>query len=169
MRVSPARRRRWNNIMILLVILFIGVLNLPTIIKSYLIPEPSQQETTTPFVFNPQKTVKTINFTHFSLQHQQGQWHSTAELPMSAGNLARRWLALQGTVVDDNTFTSLSPHLGNPATIEVWYNDQVEPQRITFYRTAKFWLFQNWQNKWVAISVAKDYIMPAINQSTVEF
>lgn len=169
MRVSPARRRRWNNIMILLVILFIGVLNLPTIIKSYLLPAPTQQESTTPQVFDPHNHVKTINFTGFSLQKKQGEWYSTAQLPMSAANLAERWLSLQGTLVDEKTFESLVSRLGNPSTVEVWYDNQAEPQRITYYRTAKFWLFQNWQHKWVAISVAKDYIMPAINQPTVEF
>ncbi len=38
MRVSPNRRRRWNNILMLSVIAFIAVINLLTVIKSYLLP-----------------------------------------------------------------------------------------------------------------------------------
>ncbi len=59
MRVSPARRRRWNNILILGVIAFLVILNAPE-------------------------------------------------------------------------------------TMEVWYQDLDEPQRVTFYRLDNFWLFKNW-------------------------
>ncbi|EMK6669055.1 hypothetical protein V9J75_002537 [Vibrio fluvialis] len=158
MRVAPHRRRRWNNILILAVIVFIGVLNLPAFIKSYLIePEVSSY----PTLLNPHAKLQAMHFTRLSLELNQGRWRATPPTEVAPEELVKRWQELVGTEVDDETYLSLQPNLRSPQTIEVWYSDQEEPQRITYYRTPQFWLFKNWQDKWIAISVDNGYLLPS--------
>ncbi len=158
MRVAPHRRRRWNNILILAVIVFIGVLNLPAFIKSYLIePEVSSY----PTLLNPHAKLQAMHFARLSLELNQGRWRATPPTEVAPEELVKRWQELVGTEVDDETYLSLQPNLRSPQTIEVWYSDQEEPQRITYYRTPQFWLFKNWQDKWLAISVDNGYLLPS--------
>ncbi|EKO3561858.1 hypothetical protein KW450_15775 [Vibrio fluvialis] len=158
MRVAPHRRRRWNNILILAVIVFIGVLNLPAFIKSYLIePEVSSY----PTLLNPHAKLQAMHFARLSLELNQGRWRATPPTEVAPEELVKRWQELVGTEVNDETYLSLQPNLRSPQTIEVWYSDQEEPQRITYYRTPQFWLFKNWQDKWIAISVDNGYLLPS--------
>ncbi|EKO3432343.1 hypothetical protein NTH35_003944 [Vibrio fluvialis] len=158
MRVAPHRRRRWNNILILAVIVFIGVLNLPAFIKSYLIePEVSSY----PTLLNPHAKLQAMHFARLSLELNQGRWRATPPTEVAPEELVKRWQELVGTEVDDETYLSLQPNLRSPQTIEVWYSDQEEPQRVTYYRTPQFWLFKNWQDKWIAISVDNGYLLPS--------
>jgi hypothetical protein len=80
------------------------------------------------------------------------------ESTISAEDLASRWISLAGTEVDEDTFSQLKGSLSSPETIEVWYLDQEEPQRVTYYQTPKFWLLKNWQDKWIAVSVEDSYL-----------
>ncbi|MCG6438120.1 hypothetical protein, partial [Vibrio parahaemolyticus] len=128
MRVAPHRRRRWNNILILAVIVFIGVLNLPAFIKSYLIePEVSSY----PTLLNPHAKLQAMHLARLSLELNQGRWRATPPTEVAPEELVKRWQELVGTEVDDETYLSLQPNLRSPQTIEVWYSDQEEPQRIT--------------------------------------
>ena len=157
MRVSPSRR--WDNILILGIIAFIALLNLPTLIKSYLL-EPTAQESRHPSLFNPQFELQALHFSHWSLEKQQGQWRSTVDSHIPTQELVKRWTDLVGTEVTLEHFANLKPQLSTPHSIEAWYLTQQEPQRITYYQTPQFWLFKNWQGKWIAISFEADYLMP---------
>ena len=159
MRVSPARRRRWNNILILGIIAFIGILQLPTLIKTYLIDEPVVVSDN-PYLLNPNLELKALHFSNWSLEQNQNRWRSSIPSAISEDELAQRWQDLVGTEVDPENYESLKPQLGPAESIEVWYFDQEEPQRITFYQTPQFWLLRNWQDKWIAISVEPRYLIP---------
>ncbi|MDN3684043.1 hypothetical protein QW180_09030 [Vibrio sinaloensis] len=162
MRVSPSRRRRWNNILILGIIAFIGLLNLPTLIKTYLIEEPVV-ESTHPYLLNPSANLSALHFfSTWSLELHQGQWQSSVSSAIPEAELASRWQSLVGTEISQANFDSLKPQLSAPQSIEVWYLDQEEPQRITYYQTPQFWLLKNWQDKWIAISVDTRYLMPEL-------
>ncbi len=158
MRVSPNRRRRWNNILILSVIAFIAVINLPTVIKSYLLPDPASQF---PSLLRTDATLQALYFPAFSLEKSREEWQSEPELSVDGQELVQRWLALTGTEVDAATYRALQPTLPNAQTIEVWYADREEPQRITFYQTPQFWLLKNWQDRWIAGSAEASYLFPA--------
>ncbi|WP_165312556.1 hypothetical protein [Vibrio ziniensis] len=158
MRVAPHRRRRWNNILILAVVLFIGVLNLPTVIKTYFMQPPVA--TQYPTLLNPNWQLQAMHFSHLSLEKNQGRWRATPPSEIAPETLVERWKLLVGTEVDDATYQSFQSMLRSPQTVEVWYSDREEPQRITFYQTPRFWLFKNWQDKWIAISVEKGYLLP---------
>ncbi|EII3093755.1 hypothetical protein LG816_003072 [Vibrio cholerae] len=158
MRVSPNRRRRWNNILILSVIAFIAVINLPTVIKSYLLPDPASQF---PSLLRTDATLQALHFPAFSLEKSREEWQSEPELSVDGQELVQRWHALTGTEVDEATYRALQPALPNAQTIEVWYADREEPQRITFYQTPQFWLLKNWQDRWIAVSAEASYLFPA--------
>ncbi|MBN3574701.1 hypothetical protein [Vibrio neptunius] len=162
MRVSTSRRRRWNNIMILGIIAFIAILNLPTIIKTYLIDDQSSVEVQSdyPYLLNPSAQLKALHFSDWSLEHLNGEWSMTKQSSLAPQELVERWTGLVGTEIDQQTFDGLKTQLASPQTIEVWYRDQEEPQRITFYQTPQFWLLKNWQDQWIAVSVASEYLIP---------
>ncbi|MGR5542141.1 hypothetical protein ACPV5V_26695, partial [Vibrio campbellii] len=80
------------------------------------------------------------------------------DVPVS--ELISRWQDLEGTLLEEDVFTAIRSNLGSPETIEVWYQDVEEPHRITFYRSDEFWVFQNWQQQWIAISFDVDYLIP---------
>ncbi len=150
-------RRRWNNILILAVIAFIAILHLPTVIKTYLIEPPASPY---PYVINPNAQLQALHFTDWSLELNQNRWRSSKAISVAPEILAQRWQSLVGTEVDDATYESLASLLRNPQTVEVWYQDREEPQRITYYQTPQFWLLKNWQEKWVALSVEEAFLFP---------
>ena len=153
------------------VIAFIGVLNLPTLIKAYLIePEPEQQVSSPyPYLLNPGAELQALHFAKWSLVLEDGQWGyqlkgSAPAQSISAQERAQRWQQLVGTEVDSQTYTSLASQLNTPHTIEVWYQDQEEPQRITYYQLPEFWLLKNWNDQWLAVSIEESYLFPSLNQ-----
>jgi hypothetical protein len=150
------------------VIAFIGVLNLPTIIKTYLL-EPETEVTSEsdfPYLLNPSEQVTAIHFSQWSIVLNEHSWEYQEQgRPLeltepSAQTLSQRWQQLVGTEVDSKTYQSLSASLTSPQTIEVWYHNQEEPQRITYYQFPDFWLLKNWQGKWLAVSVETEYLVP---------
>ncbi|MEZ9409299.1 hypothetical protein [Vibrio lentus] len=162
------RGRRWNNILMFSVIAFIGVLNLPTLIKTYLIePEPELQASSPyPYLLNPTAELQALHFAKWSVVQEDGHWvyqfkETTLPQTTSAQELSQRWKELVGTEVDSQTYTDLSPQLNTPHTIEVWYQDQEEPQRITYYQLPQFWLLKNWNDQWLAVSIEESYLFPS--------
>ncbi len=162
------RGRRWNNILMLSVIAFIGVLNLPTLIKAYLIePEPEVNVSSPyPSLLNPAAELQALHFAHWSVLKEDGHWiyqfkDTTLPQTTSAQELSQRWQELVGTEVDSKTYTDLAPQLKTPHTIEVWYQDQEEPQRITYYQLPEFWLLKNWNDQWLAVSIEENYLFPS--------
>ena len=154
------RGRKWNNILMLCVVAFIGVLNLPAIIKTYLI-EP--EESAYPYLLSPSLDLQSMHFPSFSIEQSNNQWQispSSIRLPIGANELISRWKSVVGTEIDEETYQTLGDKLGQPQTVEVWYQDQEEPHRITYYQLPDFWLLKNWQGKWIAISVAEEYLSP---------
>ncbi|MEZ8288893.1 hypothetical protein [Vibrio sp. 10N.237.312.B06] len=162
------RGRRWNNILMFSVIAFIGVLNLPTLIKTYLIePEPEVKISGSyPSLLNPAAELQALHFANWSVVVEDDHWayqFKDTVLPQttSAQELSQRWQELVGTEIDSQTYTDLSPQLNTPHTIEVWYQDQEEPQRITYYQLAEFWLLKNWNDQWLAVSIEESYLFPS--------
>lgn len=148
-------RRRWNNILIFSIIAFILLLNLPNIIKTYLIEDEHPNQS---YLLNPNKQLRLIETAHWTLENNQGEWLFSQKGSLSGKELLERWKGLLGTDVDKQTFSALQPKLGPPTSIEVWYIDQEEPQRITLYTTSQFLLLKNWQDRWIAISVDPSYM-----------
>ena len=162
------RGRRWNNILMFSVIAFIGVLNLPTLIKAYLIEPEPQVDSPYPYLLNPKAELQALHFAKWSVIQQDNQWvyqFKGTDFPQTtnAQELSQRWIDLVGTEVDSQTYTDLTPRLNTPHTIEVWYQDQEEPQRITYYQLPEFWLLKNWNDQWLAVSIEESYLFPSFS------
>ncbi|WP_428773716.1 hypothetical protein [Vibrio sp.] len=157
MSAQPNRRRRWNNVLIVATIAFIALINLPTVLQNFL-SEPVTSAY--PSLLNPNAELQALHFQQWSLEKNQGRWRSSVATQIAPEELAGRWQQIVGTEVDEATYQTLSPKLNQPQTIEVWYQDLEEPQRITLYQTPQFWLMSNWQQRWIAVSVDAGYLMP---------
>ncbi|MCG9701185.1 hypothetical protein NI382_00845 [Vibrio parahaemolyticus] len=157
MRISPARRRRWNNILILGVIAFIVILNAPMWIKTYLL---SEEVDPYPNLLRSDHQVSAIYYSGWELELKNGEWQANIKVSIPSEELVARWQSLEGTELTGQQYETLKHQLKAPESIEVWYQDLDEPQRITFYRLSDFWLFKNWQDKWIAISVDDGYLLP---------
>ncbi|EGU33584.1 hypothetical protein [Vibrio scophthalmi] len=157
-------RRRWNNRLILGVLIFMLVLNLPTLIKTYLLDDSTESEH--PYLLNPSQDLHALNATQWSLTSEQGVWQLNIPSSISAQELAQRWKGVVGTEITDENYQSLKANLTSPQSIEAWYVDQEEPQRITYYQLPQFWLLKNWQDKWIAVTVESSYLLPIYNPSS---
>ncbi|MFW8629113.1 hypothetical protein [Vibrio natriegens] len=157
MRISPARRRRWNNILILGIIAFIVILNAPMWIKTYLL---SEEVDPYPNLLRSDHQVSAIYYSGWELELKNGEWQANIKVSIPSEELVARWQSLEGTELTEQQYETLKHQLKAPESIEVWYQDLDEPQRITFYRLSDFWLFKNWQDKWIAISVGDGYLLP---------
>ncbi|MFN1551745.1 hypothetical protein [Vibrio natriegens] len=157
MRISPARRRQWNNILILGVIAFIVILNAPMWIKTYLL---SEEVDPYPNLLRSGHQVSAIYYSGWELELKNGEWQANIKVSIPSEELVARWQSLEGTELTEQQYEALKHQLKAPESIEVWYQDLDEPQRITFYRLSDFWLFKNWQDKWIAISVDDGYLLP---------
>ena len=157
MRISPARRRRWNNILILGVIAFIVILNAPMWIKTYLL---SEEVDPYPNLLRSDHQVSAIYYSGWELELKNGEWQANIKVSIPSEELVARWQSLEGTELTEQQYETLKHQLKAPESIEVWYQDLDEPQRIIFYRLSDFWLFKNWQDKWIAISVDDGYLLP---------
>ncbi len=159
MRVSPARRRRMNNIIILSVIAAMALLNLPTLIKTYLLEEPTSQY---PALFDPELSLNAVYYNRWSLEKRPEGWFINDIQSKHASEVAERWENLEGTEVDADMYSQLEASLSAPQSIEVWFEDREEPQRITLYKTDQFWLLRNWQDQWIAISASEELLFPNV-------
>ncbi|EGU36697.1 hypothetical protein VII00023_01055 [Vibrio ichthyoenteri ATCC 700023] len=157
-------RRRWNNRLIFGVLVFMLVLNLPTLIKTYLLDDVIESEH--PYLLNPYQELQALHTTQWSLTNEQGGWQLNLPSSILPQEFAQRWKTLVGTALTNENYQSLKANLTSPQSIEVWYVDQEEPQRITYYQLPQFWLLKNWQDKWIAVTVEPSYLLPIHNPSS---
>ena len=144
-------RRKYNNMLIIFVLLFIGVLQAPQLIKTYLL-EPEQQIETASGVqplFEGANGIKKMHFADYDLASDTSETDS---------QLIKRWFTLEGTVLNEESVKVLKTKLPAPSTVEVWLKNQEEPQRVTIYQAPNFWMMQNWQGEWIAVSAEEGYL-----------
>ncbi len=153
-------RRRWNTVLIFAVMSFILVMSAPSLIKQYLLAEAPSASVV---ILNPKQPVVQLHLPKVSLMLASARWRSDQALELAPEELVERWVSIQGTLVSNDLFTRLRPTLSAPVTIEVWYQDTEEPQRITAYQTNDFWLFYSYEKQWVAVSFETEYLFPNPN------
>ncbi len=89
---------------------------------------------------------------HFS------EYDLSANTSEQESQLIERWFTLEGTLLNDDSVKALKEKLPAPSSVEVWLEDQEEPQRITIYQAPSFWMMQNWQGEWIAVSAEEGYL-----------
>ncbi|CED70224.1 putative membrane protein [Aliivibrio wodanis] len=144
-------RRKYNNMLIIFVLLFIGVLQAPQLIKTYLL-EPKQSVEMVTGIQSLFEGTNPIQKMHF-VDHDV-----TSNTSEQDTKLIDRWFTLEGTVLNEGSVKVLKTKLPAPSTVEVWLENQEEPQRVTIYRAPNFWMMQNWQGEWIAVSAEEGYL-----------
>ena len=145
-------RRKYNNILMISVVVFIGVLQAPQLIKTYLLePEPVVSEITSGVqpLFDSSDSIQTMHFSNFDLKAEESEQDS---------QYINNWSSVEGTVLDAESVKVLKTKLPAPSSVEVWFKKEEEPQRITVYQAPNFWMMQNWQGEWIAVSAEKSYL-----------
>ena len=137
--------------LIIFVLLFIGVLQAPQLIKTYLLEPEQQVETITGVqpLFEGTNAIKKMHFADYDL---------TSDTSETDSQLIERGFTLEGTVLNEESVKVLKTKLPAPSTVEVWLENQEEPQRVTIYQAPNFWMMQNWQGEWIAVSVEAGYL-----------
>lgn len=158
-------RRTFNNMVIVGVLLFIALINLPTYLRSHLVEDEKHElrkevldEGVIP-LFPSNINVKSLQFPNVTLI-KGTPWQANAPLSVSASALANRWLNLAGTEVDSETFQKLEAQLLNPSTLLVELAQDNQPVELRYYELPTFWLIQSWQGPWIAVSVDSSYLFP---------
>ena len=149
--MKKSSRRKYNNMLIIFVLLFIGVLQAPQLIKTYLLEPEQQIETITGVqpLFEGINTIQKMHFADYDLTSYTSEVDS---------QLIERWFTLEGTVLNEESVKVLKTKLPAPSTVEVWLEHQEEPQRVTIYQAPNFWMMQNWQGEWIAVSAEEGYL-----------
>lgn len=158
-------RRTFNNIVIIGVLVFIALINLPVYLRSQLAendptPLPNQNPTQKVIALFPADVeVKSLQFSDVTLI-KGTPWQANAPLTVSATELANRWLNLSGTEVNAETFQKLAPSLPKQSTLVVEHMQNDSPLQIDYYQLPSFWLLRNGENRWIAVSVDSQYLFP---------
>ncbi len=147
--------KAFNNIIIIGVLVFISAMNLPKILRSS--STEQTQQTDYPKLL-PEQSLLSLQFSDVILK-KSIEWEANRQLTISAEDLVARWRALEGTKVDESILLKLQQQLPVAQTFMVEVKNQ-PAFALTYYEFSDFWLFQNWQRTWLAISVDKHYLFP---------
>ncbi|KXF82725.1 hypothetical protein [Enterovibrio coralii] len=162
-------RRTFNNFLIIGILVFIALINLPTYLRSkvaeYDMAQQQEQMQDGVITLIPSDAaVQALQFPNFTLT-EGSPWQTDIALDVSPTELAGRWMNLSGTEIDADMYDKLKPNLRSPATLVVDLGQDVEPLRLTYYQLPQFWLMQNAENRWLAVSVDPNYLFPLANQN----
>ena len=155
-------RRTFNNFLILGVLVFIALINLPAYLRTYL---SELDEKKSPIVsdvislFPKETKVDRFILNHLVLK-EGTPWQTNQALSVSASELAARWLHLSGSQVDDTMYKKLEAQLPEASIVEVHFKDKAEALRLVYYQFPSFWLIQNQNKQWLAVSVEAEYLFP---------
>lgn len=144
-------RRKYNNMLIIFVLLFIGVLQAPQLIKTYLLEPEQEVETVTGVqpLFEGANAIQKMHFSDYDVVSNKSEQDT---------KFIERWFTLEGTLLNEESVKVLKTKLSAPSTVEVWLENQEEPQRVTIYQAPNFWMMQNWQGEWIAVSAEEGYL-----------
>ena len=155
-------RKGFNNILIFAILGFIVLFNLPTAVRDNITPPSSDAGSTDaviPLIAETQ-AVSALHFPHFSLIKNNNTWSSNQSLPLPANELAMHWLMLTGTHVDNALLSKIKPHLDEQINIDVEYIHQNDVDKVMLFRLPAFWLLQNGQDQWLAVTVSDTDLLP---------
>lgn len=153
-------QKGWNSLLMIAAAAGIMLFQIPEYIKQQRMENSGQQQIQLS-LFSPQAKLKKLITPYFILTDGgQGEWYSDIALEVGSNQLIQRWQRIAGTPVSKSMFKELEAKLSVPHTLEVWQENKEEPLRLTYYEMPDYWLMQNWQGDWFAVSVAFDYLFP---------
>ncbi|PCS23151.1 hypothetical protein [Candidatus Enterovibrio escicola] len=161
-------RITFNNFLIIGILIFISIVYLPVYIRGSLIQDgtPKEIEQVLPsgvIALVPEHiTITALQFPTFTLTKGK-VWKTDSTLDISATQLANRWISLTGTEISTEIYDRLKVSLMTPSTLKVYRGKEGESYRLNYYELPTFWLIQNWENRWFAVSVESHYLFPVSN------
>ncbi|WP_297475148.1 hypothetical protein [uncultured Photobacterium sp.] len=157
-------RRGWNNVIIIGVLVFIAVIQLPELIRTPLITPiaPVPSSTVIP-LFAQDRLIQQLLLPAIIFQQTDTGWKSQPVVSFDIATFITRWQTLEGTLVSAQQLASLKSQLIAPRTIEVWLVGYSQPQRITAYQFPSFWLFNNGSGQWLAVTVDANFLFPPLS------
>lgn len=164
-----ARKRRflsqkgWNSLLMIAAAAGIMLFQVPEYIKQQRLKNSGVQQIQVSLL-SPRAELDKLITPYFILSRVKDEWHSDIPLDVGANQLIQRWEGLAGTPVSKEMFAKLQTSLSSPRTLEVWIQEKAEPYRLTYYEMPDYWLIQNWQGDWFAVSVTPDYLFPMLSE-----
>ena len=157
-------RRGWNNVIIIGVLAFIAVIQLPGLIRARLTtPVASVPSPAVIPLFAQDRMIQRLLLPKMAFQHLVAGWESNPSITLDIATVVARWQALVGTEVSEQQLVSLKSQLKTPRTVEAWLVGYSQPQRITAYQLPHFWLFNNGTGQWLAVTVDADFLFPPLS------
>ena len=157
-------RRGWNNVIIIGVLAFIAVIQLPGLIRARLTtPVASVPSPAVIPLFAQDRMIQRLLLPKMAFQHLVAGWESNPSITLDIATVVARWQALVGTEVSEQQLVSLKSQLNTPRTVEAWLVGYSQPQRITAYQLPHFWLFNNGAGQWLAVTVDADFLFPPLS------
>lgn len=157
-------RRGWNNVIIIGVLAFIAVIQLPELLRTRLATTaPSIVSSTVIPLFTSDRVLLQLILPQVTLQHSKVGWQSQPPIAVDIATFIAHWQTLQGTKVTAKQLLALKKQLLIPYTIEAWLVGYSQPQRITAYQLAHFWLLNNGAGQWLAVTVDSDFLFPPLS------
>lgn len=157
-------RRGWNNVIIIGVLAFIAVIQLPGLIRARLTtPVASVPSPAVIPLFAQDRIIQRLLLPKMAFQHSVTGWESNPSITLDIATFIARWQTLAGTEVSEQQLVSLKSQLKTPRTVEAWLVGYSQPQRITAYQLPHFWLFNNGTGQWLAVTVDADFLFPRLS------
>ena len=157
-------RRGWNNVIIIGVLAFIAVIQLPGLIRARLTtPVASVPSPAVIPLFAQDRMIQRLLLPKMAFQHLVAGWESNPSITLDIATVVARWQALVGTEVSEQQLVSLKSQLKTPRTVEAWLVGYSQPQRMTAYQLPHFWLFNNGAGQWLAVTVDADFLFPPLS------
>ncbi|PTB32259.1 hypothetical protein [Photobacterium phosphoreum] len=161
-------RRGWNNVIIIGVLAFIAVIQLPELLRTRLATTapstaPSIVSSTVIPLFASNRILQQLILPQVTLQYSEAGWQSQPPIAVDIATFIAHWQTLQGTKVTAKQLLALKKQLSIPYTIEAWFVGYSQPQRITAYQLAHFWLLNNGAGQWLAVTVDSDFLFPPLS------
>ena len=157
-------RRGWNNVIIIGVLAFIAVIQLPGLIRARLTtPVASVPSPAVIPLFAQDRMIQRLLLPKMAFQHLVAGWESNPSITLDIATVVARWQALVGTEVSEQQLVSLKSQFKTPRTVEAWLVGYSQPQRITAYQLPHFGLFNNGAGQWLAVTVDADFLFPPLS------
>lgn len=157
-------RRGWNNVIIIGVLAFIAVIQLPELLRAHLASTTTSVASSIVMpLFAPDRVIQRLLLPNISFQHSVTGWDSQPPMAFDIATFVARWQTLEGTKVTEQQLLALKGQLLAPHTIEAWFVGHSQPQRITAYQLSHFWLLNNGAGEWLAVTMASDFLFPPLS------
>jgi len=160
MRKKQLSKKGWNNVLMLAVIVAMIFLQLPEYLKQRRADNNLESSTILLTLLPTKVKVTSLKTPQYTLSSTALEWQANKPLLIGANQLIQRWQKLSGTPVTAEIFAKLNLQVQTKQTIEVICEQPDKTFNLSYYKTPKFWLFQNWQGDWFAVSVNSDYFYP---------